>query len=141
MLKNAVSRIEGDYWKKKENNWMYGYVLFHTIEAIDYYLSESAEEWKPLNDVSNYSEEKETEALKTKDKHFFEEYLRKIEEKTFETLEKLSDEKLLEKDGFGKKGFTSRLHKYIYLIRHCMVHLGELSKTLRDKGEENIKWE
>ena len=141
MLKDATSRIEGDFWKEKENNWMYGYVLFHAIEAIEYYMSDSAKVWIPLSGVSENSEEKETETLKTQDLRFFKNYLDKVESKTFDVLEKFNEKDLLETDGFSERGFTSRLHKYSYVIRHAMVHLGELSKTLRDLGMKGIKWE
>ncbi|MCE7739907.1 MAG: hypothetical protein KAU62_00330 [Candidatus Heimdallarchaeota archaeon] len=141
MLKDATSRIEGDFWKKSENKWMYGYTLFHAIEAIEYYMSDSPEEWVHLSEVSANSEEKETETLKKKDRQFFENYLLKVESKTFEVLGKLNDKDLLEKDGFSKRGFASRLHKFSYVIRHAMVHVGELSKTLRSLGMKSIKWE
>jgi len=141
MLKDASSRIEGDFWKKRENNWMYGYTLFHAIEAIEFYMSESAKDWIPLSGVSENSEEKESETLKTQDQKFFKKYLAKVETKTFDVLDKYNDEDLLETDGFSPRGFTSRLHKYTYVIRHAMVHLGELSKTLRDLGMKGIKWE
>ena len=36
------------------------YTLFHAIEAIEFYMSDSADDWKPLNDVSANSEEIET---------------------------------------------------------------------------------
>ena len=141
MLLDAVSRVEGDFWVIKEKNWMYGYVLFHIIEAIEYYMSDSSEDWTPLSEVSAKSEEKETETLKTKNKEFFENYLKEVEVKTFGVLESYKDKDLLEKDGFSIRGFTSRLHKFSYVIRHSMVHLGELSKTLRDQDMKGIKWE
>ncbi len=72
---------------------------------------------------------------------FFKNYLAKVETRTFEVLEKYKDQDFLEKDGFSPRGFTSRLHKFSYVIRHAMVHVGELSKTLRDLGMKGIKWE
>ena len=141
MLNDAISRVEGDFWKEKENNWMYGYVLFHSIEAIEFYMSDSSEVWIPLSGVSENSEEKETETLKTLNQKFFKNYLHKVEKHTFNVLDKLTDKDLLENDGFGVRGFTSRLHKFSYVIRHSMVHLGELSKTVRDLGMKGIKWE
>lgn len=141
MLTDAISRIEGDFWKEKENNWMYGYVLFHAIEAIEFYMSDSQQDWVPLSDVSANSEEKETETLKSKNKDFFKNYLAKVESKTFEVLGKFSEKDLLEKDGFSVRGSISRLHKFSYVIRHTMVHLGELSKNLRSQGMKGIRWE
>ncbi len=141
MLKDAITRIEGEFWNEKENNWMYGYVLFHAVEAIEFYMSDSSKEWIPLSGVSENSEEEETKTLKTQDKRFFEKYIAKVESNTFKILDKFNDKDLLEKDGFSERGFTSRLHKFSYVIRHAMVHLGELSKTLRDLEMKGIKWE
>ncbi len=141
MLKDAVSRIEGDYWKEKKNKWMYGYTLFHAIEAIEFYMSDSADKWVPLSDVSANSEEIETNTIRTKDRQFFENYLVEVESITFETLAKLSDEDFLEVDGFSERGSISRLHKFSYVIRHTMVHIGELSKTVRDNEMKGIRWE
>ena len=141
MLKDAVSRIEGDYWKEKKNKWMYGYTLFHTIEAIEFYMSNSADEWVPISDVSANSEEIETNTIRTKDKAFFENYLMEVESLTFDALAKLNDEDFLEVDGFSERGSISRLHKFSYVIRHTMVHVGELSKTVRDNEMKGIRWE
>ncbi len=141
MLKDAVSKIEGDFWKEKKNKWMYGYILFHAIEAIEYYMSDSKDDWTPLCDVSANSEEIETNTIRTRDKQFFENYLSEVETKTFDILTKLSDEDILENDGFSERGFISRLHKFSYVIRHTMVHVGELSKTTRDNNMKGIRWE
>lgn len=132
MLKEAISRIEGDFWKEIHNNWMYGYTLFHVIEAIDYYTSDSAESRVPLSNVSADSEEKEKQTLLTKDRKFFENYLIKVELKVIKVLGKYCDQDLLENDGFSTRGFKSRLHKLSLVMRHAMVHVGELSKTSRN---------
>ncbi|MHA1552347.1 MAG: hypothetical protein ACTSUP_09850 [Candidatus Heimdallarchaeaceae archaeon] len=141
MLKDAVSKIEGDFWKEKKNKWTYGYALFHAIEAIEFYMSNSKDEWIPISDVSANSEEIETNTLRNKDKQFFENYLLEVELITAKTLAKLNDEDFLENDGFSERGFTSRLHKFSYVIRHTMVHVGELSKTTRDNNMKGIRWE
>lgn len=141
MLKEAVSRIEGDFWKENKNNWMYGIFLWHTIETIEFYMSDSEEDFQPLSDVTQHSEEKERAIILTKNKAFFEKYLVEVETKTFDVLGKMTEEDFLENDGFAKRGVVSRLHKYLYMIRHTMVHLGELSKTLRDKDGKGIRWE
>ena len=141
MLKEAVSRIEGDFWKESKNNWMYGMFLWHTIETIEFYMSDSEEAFQPLSDVTQHSEEKEIAIILTKDKVFFEKYLADVESQTFDILEKLSEDDFLANDGFANRGAISRLHKYLYMIRHTMVHLGELSKTLRDRNGKGIRWE
>ena len=141
MLKEAVSRIEGEFWKEEKNNWRYGTFLWHAIETIDFYMSDSAEAFHPLSEASDKTLEEEIEIINSKDKLFFEKFLADVESKTFNILEEMSEKDLLEKDGFEKMGFISRLHKYLYMIRHTMVHLGELSKTLRDKDGKGIRWE
>ena len=135
MLKDA------EFWKEEKNNWRYGTFLWHAIETIEFYMSDSAEDFTPLTEASDKSLEKEIEIINSKDKSFFEKHLADVETKTYDVLGKMSEKDLLETDGFAKMGFVSRLHKYLYMIRHTMVHLGELSKTLRDRGVKGIKWE
>jgi len=141
MIKKAVARIEGDFWKQDEKDWMYGYILFHIIETIEFYNSNSEEEWQPMNDVSQDSRSKETATLITKDKSFFEKHVADVETQTFDILQSFSEADFLEEDGFAPRGFTSRLHKYNYVMRHCMFHLGELTKMLRNHDRERIGWE
>ena len=133
--------MKHNFWKEDENDWVYAYILFHIVEALEFYNSNSAEEWKPINDVSANSREKETKSLMKKDKQFFEDYVDRVEKQTLAVLGKLSDQDLLKNDGFGSRGFKSIMHKYIYVVRHCMYHLGELTKSLRSRGMERIIWE
>ena len=136
MLKDAVSRIEGEFWKEAKHDWRYGTFLFHAIETIDFYMSDSEDTFQPLSDGTQDSVEKEIAIINSKDRTFFEKYLTDVESKTFDILGKMTEEDLLSKDGFAMRGFLSRFHKYLYMMRHTMVHLGELSKTLRDQGKK-----
>ncbi len=141
MLKVAASRIDGDFWTNEENKWMYGYTLFHAVEALEFHINDSPEQWVPLNEVSVSSEQKEKEKLKTLDREFFVNHIDKVELKFEEVLGNYSDDDLLETDGFASRGHTCRLEKLIYVTRHAMLHIGELSKTLRDLGLPVIKWQ
>ncbi|MHA1199054.1 MAG: hypothetical protein ACTSQF_06860 [Candidatus Heimdallarchaeaceae archaeon] len=106
MLDNAISRIEGNFWKIEENNWMYGYVIFHSLEGLEFHMSDSPKDWVPLTKVSVNSQEQETANLKTKTREFFEDYSTKVKKKAFDNLEKFSDKDMLENDGFVVNGFV-----------------------------------
>lgn len=140
MINDAISKLDGEFWKQDENDWNYGYILFHVIEAIDFYLEDSADVWKPMTEISQNSREKETEALKGVDQSYFYNYLNQVEEKAIEVLNQLGDDLLLENDGFAPRGFISRYHKLSYVIRHSMFHLGELTKSLRNNELDRIEW-
>ena len=47
--------------------------------------------------------------------------------------------RLLEPDEFQM--FPTRLDKYLYLLRHNLMHMGELNKALRDHNCPRLKWE
>ena len=140
MIDQAVSRMDGEFWKEDENDWTYSYVLFHILEAIEFYNSNSANEWNPINDVSANSREKETETLRSRDKSFFVDYTARVKEQTMSILNNHDDKRIQEKDGFGERGFNSIMHKYIYVMNHCMFHLGELTKSMRARDMERIVW-
>lgn len=140
MINQAVSRMDGEFWKEDENDWTYSYLLFHILEAIEFYNSNSAKEWKPINDVSVNSREKETEALKSKDKLFFEDYTARVKKQTMNILSNHDDKGILGNDGFGERGFNSIMHKYMYVMNHSMFHLGELTKSLRARNMKRIVW-
>ena len=141
MIRTAISRMKGEFWKEDENHWSYGFALFHVIETVDFYLSDSQEQWKPLTDISRIPEEKQTEELGKKEMSFFLNYQVSAEKKFKEVFERLSEEQLLEKDGYASFGFQCRAHKFSYILRHSMVHLGEMSKSLRQRSMDRIKWE
>ncbi|MFW9817323.1 MAG: hypothetical protein ACFFEW_15450 [Candidatus Thorarchaeota archaeon] len=140
MINQAVSRMDGDFWREDEKDWVYAYILFHIVEAIEFYNSNSESEWTPINDVSANSRRKETEALLKKDREFFEDYVKRVKKLTLKILKGLSDQEVLGTDGFARRGFKSILHKYIYVMRHCMYHLGELTKSLRARDMGRIIW-
>ena len=141
MINQAVSRMDGEFWKEDEKDWVYAYLLFHILEAIEFYNSNSAKEWKPINDVSANSREKETETLLLKDKSFFVDYSARVETQTMDILNGHDDEAILGNDGFGERGFKSVLHKYMYVMNHCMYHMGELTKSLRARDMDRIIWQ
>ncbi|MHA1552427.1 MAG: hypothetical protein ACTSQC_10845 [Candidatus Heimdallarchaeaceae archaeon] len=141
MLNVAVTKIDGDYWKEVHNNWMYGYTLFHILEALDFHYNNSPEDWVPMTEISALSEEEGKQRIQTKDRLFFEDYLTKVQKKVSESLEKFNDQELLEEDDFASKGFSCRIHKFSYVMRHAMSHVGELSKTAKDHNMNNIKWQ
>lgn len=141
MIRSAIASIDGDFWKKDENDWVYGYVLFHIIEAVDFYLGDSAESWAPMTEVSSNSREIETQKLQSKDRSYFESYIDVVDKRYTKLLSENSDKWILSNDDFAPRGFKSRQHKFTYVLRHSMVHLGELSKSLRAKGLKGIRWE
>ena len=144
MLNQAIEKYPEEDWLKDEGEWTYSYIIFHILETAKFYLANSPDEmvWgeRVGIDWETDSKEKIAKAKSEISKEFLLEYLEELKENTLILLEKISSEKLMDQDGFHKFGFESVLEKLIYLIRHTSVHLGELSKTLRDKGYERMIW-
>ena len=65
-------------------------------------------------------------------------YLTETWEKLNSLLSSLTIQDLQETDGFH--WFGSIFEKLVYLLRHNMHHVGELSRTLRDWDCKPVKW-
>ena len=65
-------------------------------------------------------------------------YIAEVEENLASLLDGISDDQLLEKDGFH--WFSCVLEKLQYALRHTAQHCGELSIALRSWGVPHVKW-
>ncbi len=142
MLKQAIENYPDEEWGKDEGEWTFSYIIFHIIETTKFYIANSPDEmnWgaRAGIDWEKDSKEKIAKAKIDMSKKFLSDYMNEIKEKTTELLENISEEELTNTDSF--QWFKSILEKLIYLLRHNSVHLGELSKTLRDEGFERMIW-
>ena len=79
------------------------------------------------------------EKIKYLTKDFLRDYLNEIKGTLTSTLSTLSYQQMVSTDDFS--WFSSILDKYLYLLRHNMMHIGELNKTLRDFQRPRLQWE
>ena len=67
------------------------------------------------------------------------EYLDEVANKLVIKVQKFNRETWFRKDEFGD-WFASIFSKFLYLLRHTMLHIGELAKALREVEGKKIVW-
>jgi hypothetical protein len=65
-------------------------------------------------------------------------YITDVEESLSTLIDGISDDQLMEKDGFH--WFACIFEKLQYTLRHTAQHCGELSIALRSWGVPHVKW-
>jgi hypothetical protein len=144
MIELAIENMDPFKWGQVFNLWSYARTLYHIIETNEFYIHDGPEEFRFGSelrvDFEGLSENEIHWITGNKDKTFYRNFLKRIKVLVNTRLNEFSHEQFLETDKFGEWGFQNRLHKFSYLLRHTMVHLGELSKTLRDLDKDTIKW-
>ena len=131
-------------WKEFVNEWSYVGTLYHIIDTLEFYSYNSPKDMKEVGELgintSNINENEIQEQIQSKEKKFFLEYLEKVKSLVNTRIESFNESDLNEQDVFAEWGFKSRFHKFSYVLRHTMFHLGELNKYLRDNNRSRIKW-
>jgi hypothetical protein len=147
MIEDAIDLIDSDNWLERYNQFSYGQRLYHLIETWEFYIRDDPEgmKWGYLIDLpEDLSEDDWENAFNEKMNNLspdkLKTYLGEIVNQTRNKLSGLSDQGLINEDGF-KIWIPNRITKYIYLIRHSMWHLGELSLHLRMNNKSSIKWQ
>lgn len=124
----------------------YGQRLYHLIEALEFYGAEDPKtmDWGHLIQMpKNIPENEWGEIFKKQSEKYlsediFKNYLAEIMTKLETRLSELTDEEIFGKDQF--LWFENRLAKYLYVQRHTLWHLGELSLWLRTNDLPPLSW-
>ena len=146
LLLQAMNNVSDDRWKQvlshnKDNYWIFSLTVYHILETTEFYMRYSPDgmEWGQKGRINWKSdgilEEKITHLTKT----LLKQYLAEIRSKLDDIFRLTSDDLLYKDDGFP--WFPSVLDKYLYLLRHNMMHIGELNKSLREWKYPRINWE
>ncbi len=143
-IRLAIDNMDESIWNIKTNKWSYAKNLYHIIETIEFYSYDSPKDMETRGELgiktANKTNEEIENELKTKHKEFFYNYLEQVQKLIITTIAQKKTEEFIKPDLFEEFGFKSCYHKYSYVLRHSMIHAGELNKTLRDLGKTRIKW-
>ncbi len=141
MLEAAMASVTDDKWHSGVGKWHFSLTAYHVIETAQFYISSDPDsmmwggragfEWGEGVDIKR-------EILPKLTKDLVNSYLRETKESLGNLLGSTKNQNILEKDGFY--WFSSILEKLMYLLRHTMYHIGELSRALRDWDCEHAKW-
>ncbi len=138
MYENAIRSIPDVEWKKGEHhNIIPVVILQHSIEAADFYASDSTDfEWGYRFNVS-WSDGGIAD-FPSKDEllvYFFE-----VKEKLEGYIGSFNDEDYLCDDPFPYNTGCGRLGRMLYLLSHLRQHIGELNAVLRERNIPRVKW-
>ncbi|UCE14762.1 MAG: DinB family protein [Candidatus Heimdallarchaeota archaeon] len=144
MLRKGIESISEELWNVTVNEWSYGWTAYHIIETAEFYSRNTPKgmTWGKKAGINWEVDSNEIIAQKKSDltKTMLFSYLEEIENRLIDLLENSSDQYFFETDEFDN-GSLLILEKLLYLLRHNMIHLGELNKVLRDRNCKRIRWQ
>ena len=146
LLSQVITNIDDDKWfqiqfQNKDTFWVYSLTIYHILETTDFYNRTSPEgmKWGAKGQIDWDSSLPLDEKIKYLTKSFLRVYLNEIKENLTQVFNSLTYQQIVGTDNFS--WFSSILDKYLYLLRHNMMHIGELNKTLRDYQQPRLQWE
>jgi hypothetical protein len=146
LLSQAINNISDDRWGQvlthdHDNYWVFSLTVYHILETSEFYIRNSPDgmEWGKKGQIdwdSDFPIEKKIIYLT---KSLIKQYLEEIKSDLEIMFSSTLNNQLFNTDGFS--WFPSVLDKYLYLLRHNMMHIGELNKALREWKYPRINWE
>ncbi len=141
MLEASIASVTDENWHSGVGKWFFSLTAYHVIETPQFYMDSDPDamkwgghagiEWENGIDIKN-------DVLPKLTKDLVKSYLIETREKLTSLFRSMTNQDLQKTDGFH--WFDSIFEKMVYLLRHNMHHIGELSRTLRDWDCEPVKW-
>ncbi len=129
------------YYQNSENYWCYALTLYHILETSEFYIRSNPEgmEWGKRGNIQWDKSNNLKNAVKTITMNLIIEYQTEVQQSISSFLKNITDSQILEQDDFT--WFPSIFDKLLYLLRHNLMHLGEINKYLRDLNLPRLSWE
>ena len=147
LLKQCIQNIDDNNWSQisyqpNDHFWVFSLTVYHILETTDFYFRSSPEgmEWGKRGKINWKSTQPLDKKFQYLTKELIQEYLMEIKEKITHILNETHHHQLYASDGFYSH-LPTILDKYLYLLRHNLMHIGELNKVLRDWNLPRINWE
>jgi hypothetical protein len=145
LLGQLITNCGKDLWFQEFSSadkgyWIYSLTIYHILETTDFYYrsSPTGMNWGAKGNIEWEEKKSVVEKISSLTKEFLSDYLEEIRQKTASLFFDQTVH-LFEADGF--QWFPTRVDKYLYLLRHNLMHIGELNKALRDSNFPRLKWE
>ena len=140
MLKNAIKACPEELWSDRSQRPEFWYLVYHTLFWLDFYLTESPDEFVPPKPFTLTELDPEgilPERIYTKSELLT--YLEHGRKKCIQTIENLTDEiaKKHYKYGSVEMSFGELL---LYNMRHIQHGVGQLNLILRQKTDSAPRW-
>lgn len=138
MLRDAIERIPEEHWRRGEVDYLIpARHVLHAIEAVDFYISPSPNEFKWGDRFDVDWEGAPADVLPSQ--AALGEYLDEVSQRFAEWLGGFDDGQVMAADeAWGR--FASRMARANYVIRHNHQHIGEINAELRRRGIDRLKW-
>ena len=139
-LENAMHACPDELWDDRTKQPEFWYVAYHTLFWIDYYLSDSVEEFAPpapfgLEEMDPAGVIPEVPYTKAE----LQTYLEHGREKCRKTIAAMTDEKAGQRFNFGRVDL-SIAELLLYIMRHVQHHAAQLNLILRQTTDSAPGW-
>lgn len=141
MFEEAIKIIPETHWKNGEIEYLTpARLIFHTIEATDYYTPDSPTGyiWNKRFDIDPDAGEIPVERLPSKQSML--EYHDEVREKVEDWLNSLNMKDILRSEEKFPWTGSTLLGRIMYILAHNKQHFGELNAELRRRDLPRIKW-
>lgn len=140
MLERAMQSCPDDLWGDQSQEPQFWYIAYHTIFFLDFYMSDSLEEFTPpapftLSELDPAGVM--PERIFTKEE--LQTYLDHSRKKCKAAIDALTDENADLRFKYGRIDI-SRAELFLYKIRHVQHHAAQLNLILRQKIDSAPRW-
>lgn len=140
MLENAVEMCPEHAWNQTKDSSDFWYIAYHTIFWLDFYLTESPEEFKPFQNFG--ITEFDPEGIlpdKVYSKEELQEYINHCKNKCKTTIENINEVNADKIYKFGSIEIPF-FELMIYNMRHVQHHTAQLNLMLRQRINSATAW-
>lgn len=140
MLENAMKACPNVLWGDRTQKPEFWYLVYHTLFWLDFYLSDSPDNFSPLKPFTLSELDPEgllPERVYTKKEFLI--FLERGRKKCRQTIENLTEEKVKKHYVFGSVDMSFGELR-LYNMRHVQHGVGQLNLILRQKTDSAPGW-
>jgi AcrR family transcriptional regulator len=139
MVRRAIEICPEELWDQRTDEPPFWQQAYHTLWAVDFYLSDSPESSKKASFVEGEATNLDHVSATTPSRQQIQDYLEEVSKKREMVLDKLTRDQLEGSNAFPWTGPTLA-HRMIYNIRHAQHHVGRLNSILSRKAGKAAEW-
>ena len=139
MTRAAIELCPEELWDDRTDEPPFWQQAYHTLWAVDFYLSDSPESSRKASFVEDEATNLKHVPASVPSKQQIQGYLEEVSRKCEAVLDELTPEQLGGSNTFPWTGPTPA-HRMIYNIRHAQHHVGWLNSILSRKAGCAAEW-
>ena len=139
MLREAIANCPDEVWDLRENEPPFWQQAYHTLWAIDFYLSESPEAFTADPSFEERADELDHVPCTTASREQLLAYAEKVERKCTDLLNSHAEATFDRRNLFYWTGPTVG-HHLVYNLRHAQHHIGWMNSILTRHGAKSAEW-